>query len=593
MSLDQILIVAILAGALVLFVHGRLRHDVVAFLALVGAVLAGLVEPARAFEGFAHPATITVALVLVAGRALTASGAIDRLAHALRPATGGVPTHVASLSGIGAGLSAFMNNVGALALLMPVAVDSSHRAGRSPSLVLMPLSFATILGGMLTLIGTPPNIIVSGIRQQATGTGFALFDFTPVGLIVASAGVGFVALVGWRLLPRERREATATQELRALDEFLAELRVPKGSAWAERTVMELATLASGHEVTILGLIRKPRRFWASANTQDLRAGDVLVIEAAPKALDGFLRESKLELTGAAAEANAELRSPDTAIVEAVVPAGGRVAGRTTRQLNLRRRHAVTLLGLSRQGRPRRERLREIALRAGDVVLLHGERERLNEAVSALGLLTLEDRALRMGTPGRAGLALGLFFAAILATAFGLAPLTLSLSVAVIAMVLTGLLPLRELYDSIDWPVIVLLAAMIPVGGALESTGVAGLLADRIASVGATLPVWLLVGAILVVTMTLSDVMNNAATAVVMAPIALGLADRLSISADPLLMAVAVGASCAFLTPIGHQNNTLVLGPGGYRFGDYWRMGLPLELLILVLGVPAILRFWPA
>ncbi|MEQ8602682.1 MAG: SLC13 family permease [Marivibrio sp.] len=592
MTTDQALILTLLAVLLSLFAWGRLRYDLVAMTGLMAAVLLGLVPGREAFQGFGHPATVTVALVLILSRALSVSGAIDGLARLVQLGAGTPTRHVASLSGAAAVLSGFMNNVGALALLMPVALQSARKSGAPVKPILMPLAFASILGGLTTLIGTPPNILVSGFRRDSLGEGFRMFDFLPVGGVVMLAGLLYLILIGWRLVPQGQEAPGGGSDVFEIESYLSEVRVPKESAAYGRTVAEIEEQTKDIDVQVVALIRRGRRYPVLPRQEPLQAVDVLTIEGSAEEIDRFVDKLDLEVAGGPGEAAKDLRSDDAGIAEAVVSPGARVEGRTVEQMRFGPRYGVTLLGVSRQGRPHRGRLRNFRLRAGDVLLLQGLQRDLPDVIARLGCLPLAERALAIGRRSKGYWALGLFAAAVAAAAIGLAPITVCFAIAVIGVVLTGVLSARELYQGVEWPVIVLLGALIPVGRAMETTGATELIAGGLIDVTGGLPGWVLVAMLLIVTMTLSDVLNNAATAVVMAPIAVTIARDLGAAADPFLMAVALGASCAFLTPIGHQNNALVMGPGGYRFKDYWRVGLPLEALIVTVGTPMILWVWP-
>jgi di/tricarboxylate transporter len=495
------------------------------------------------------------------------------------------------MAGISAGLSAVMNNVAALALLIPVDMQAAKKAKRSPALTLMPLSFATILGGMITLIGTPPNIIIAEFRQKATGTGFAMFDFAPVGLACAIVGVLFVATIGWRLLPAERRQQDAAPGLLDVSEYIAELHVPEESPAVGKRVRELDTDAEENDVAIVGLIRRGKRLPGQARLVEINTGDILVVEAVPEAMDRIVGVLKLDYQDKE-HATGALSSEDMSLMEVVVPNGARIEGRSAVALRLQYRHGVTLLGVSREGRQFRERVRNLEIRAGDVLLLFGPNEILQEINTWLGTMPLGVQSHELIQRHKAWLAAGLFAAAILLASSGVLYLPVALAMVVVAYVLFNVLPARRVYESIEWPVIVLLGSMIPLGVALETSGGTALIADAITDLSEGSSPVVVLALLMVVTMTLSDLMNNTATAVIAAPIAVDIASRLQVSPDPFLMAVAVAASCAFLTPIGHKNNTLILGPGGYRFGDYWRMGLPLEVLIIAVSIPMILWVWP-
>jgi len=596
MSFDQVFLLALLVAVLALFVWGRLRYDIVAFVALLAATLAGTVPFGAMFSGFGHPATVTVALVLIVSRGLQNSGAIQSIVR-LVPSGGSVSGQVGALAGVGGVLSAMMNNVGALALLMPAALQAAAKTARSPALLLMPLSFGSILGGLITLIGTPPNIIVAAIRRDMSGESFTMFDFTPVGGAVAAAGIAFVALVGWRLVPESRRAKMSARELFEIEAYLSEAVVGEKSPLIGRSLDEADDLAAEQDAVLLALIRGDRRIDHGHSRETILAGDVVVLETGPDALSAVHHALKLHPADIVKKRQKEVALPvtesgDIALTEAVVLPRSDIAGRTPEALRLRRRYGVNLLAVSRQGQPFRGRLRDFRFRPGDVLLLEGDPERLPSVIGALGCLPLAERGLQIQRRHRGFLAIGIFAVAVAAAGFGLLALPAAFAVAVGLMVVLNIVPPREVYDAVDWPVIVLLGAMIPIGGALESSGATMLIAGGLVKLSAGLPVWAILGLLLIITMTLSDVMNNAATAVVMAPISVGIAERLAVNPDSFLMAVAVGASCAFLTPIGHQNNTLILGPGGYRFGDYWRMGLPLEVIIVIVAVPMLLWIWP-
>ncbi|MEE9300754.1 MAG: SLC13 family permease [Alphaproteobacteria bacterium] len=593
MTNGQIIIFAILGGVLVFFAWGRWRYDLTAFTALLVGVLTGVVPMEEAFRGFGHPAVITVAAVLVISRALSNSGAVDLVARFVAPATERhAVAHIGVLGALAAGLSAFMNNVGALALLLPVALRSAAKTGRSPAMILMPLSFASILGGLATLIGTPPNIIVATYRAEVEGEAFGMFDFTPVGGVVALAGLLFVTLIGWRLIPKARREKKSPEELFDIADYVTEARVPEGSSILGQSLGEAENMAEKQEATIIGLIRGERRLFGPNRRWRIKTGDVLVIEAPPEAIDKVVTAMGLELVGSDEDILKDLKSEDWTLMEVVVTPRSRIERRTAGGLHLRSRYGVNLLAVSREGRPVRSRLKSFRFRAGDVLLLQGNKNEMPEIVGELGCLPLAERHLQLGRRKWIWVSIAIFAVAVLGATFGLITPAIALAVAVAALVLLNIVSPEEAYRSVDWSVIILLGAMIPIGGAMVATGATELIASAIHDIaGGVSPVVVLV-LLLIVTMTLSDVINNAATAVVMAPIAVGIAAEMGASPDPFLMAVAVGASCAFLTPIGHQNNMLIMGPGGYRFGDYWRMGLPLELVVVAVATPLILLIWP-
>ena len=591
MTTDQALLFALFGAVFGLLLWGRWRYDLVAFAALMVAVVLGLVPVERAFSGFGHPATLIVALVLVVSAGLVRSGAVYLITRTLIDSGRGLGAHIAIMGGVGGVLSAFMNNVAALALLMPVDVQTARKAGRLPGLSLMPLSFATILGGMVTLIGTPPNIIVASIREQSLGEPFSMFDFAPVGAVTAAVGLAFVALVGWRLIPVQA-DAQAGEPGRELAEYIAELTVPKKSKLVGRKVRELYDDADKAEVVILGLVRGGKRMFGPAREVKIAAGDALLLEATPDALDEFRAGHDLGFSDAKRKAMLKAEAEGMAVIEVVVPDGARIAGKSCESLGLAWRHRTVVVGIARRGKRIGKRVRKAIVRPGDILLLLTPQDHAEDVVAWLGALPLADRGLAVTDQSKTWLAIGLFGGAVAAASFGLIYLPVALGLVVVGYALTRIVPLSELYEHIEWPVVVLLGSMIPLGAALETSGGTELLASGLVGLTEGWPAWAILTVLMVVTMTLSDVLNNTATAIVAAPLGIEMAGRLGVSPDPFLMAVAVAASCAFLTPIGHKNNTLILGPGGYSFGDYWRMGLPLEIIVVAVSIPAILTFWP-
>ena len=586
---DQIILFALLMFVFVFLIWGRWRYDLVAFVALLAALLTGVVPKEQAFSGFGHPATVIIALVLIISRGLSNSGVIELLARFFVDASRKLASHISIMSALAAVLSAFMNNVAALALLMPLDMQAASKAKRSPAVTLMPLSFASILGGMITLIGTPPNIVIAEFRNDALGKSFSMFDFAPVGLACAAVGVAYVALIGWRLLPAERRKADPQKELFDLADYIAELKVPDGSPVIGKRVRELDEMAAKSDVEIVGLIRTGRRMPGLARIVEIQAGDILVVEAPPESITEALGSMGLEYIGTG---EGVLKDEELQLSEVVVPEASPLVDRSAASFRLLYRYRVALVGVSRGGERFRDHVRNLVIQPGDVLLMLGAEEPLTDVTGRLALLPLADRGQRVIQRDKVWLSVGIFSAAILAASFGLVYLPIALGCVVALMALLNIVPLREIYDSIEWPVIVLLGCMIPIGSALQSTGGTALIADGIVSLSSGFSPVVVLALLIIVTMTLSDVMNNTATAVIAAPIAVEIAARLSVNPDPFLMGVAVAASCAFLTPIGHKNNTLIMGPGGYRFGDYWRMGLPLEILIVAVSIPMIMWVWP-
>lgn len=591
MYTDQIIVFAIIGLALILFIWGRIRYDVVAMMALIGSVILGVVPADTAFLGFGHPAVITVAAVLIISHALRNSGIVELATRFLEPAAGHPTLHILALTGVVAVCSAFMNNVGALALMLPIAIGSAYNSKRPTSEVLMPLSFGSLLGGLTTLIGTPPNIIISSFRQAETGENFAMFDFLPVGLGVALTGIFFISVVGWRLLPKRSVNSNENESLFQIEDYIADVRIPENSPYIGHRLVDLETLAQGN-VAVVALVRREDRMLAPSGYMRLKEDDILTLEADTDTLQKVVDEANLEIIGSAGDNSHALQSDRVGILEAVVTPGSRLEGRTAHNMQLHTHHGINTLGVARQGQPVNERIGKVRFMAGDVLLIQGIREEMPEALASLGLLPLAERELSL-TPKKGSIIAPLLFAvAIALVVFGILPPQISFLGAVGTMVLLGELNLRELYESIDWSIIVLLGAMIPVGLALEATGGTVLIASPLIALSDIIPIWAILALLIFITMMLSDVMNNAATAVLMAPIGISIAHGLGVNIDTFLIAVAIGSSSTYLTPIGHQSNLLVMGPGGYKFGDYWRMGLPLDILILLVSVPLILWVWP-
>jgi len=588
--MTKYLVFVIIFLALVLFIWGKWRYDVVAMLALMAVVAVGAVPFSYAFSGFSNPAVITVAAVMVISSAISNSGVVDDCVRYIAPATSkNIIFHIGVLTVIATVLSAFMNNVGALGLIMPIAIQSAIKTNRSPSKLLMPIAFGSILGGMTTLIGTPPNILVSSFRQEFVGQPFNMFSFTPVGGIVAAFGVLFIIAVGWRLLPKTKSKARSIDQLFQIEDYLTEIKVKEESTINGKTIAEIETMGI---VVIYAIIRNKRK-QVNPNTKErIRTDDILVIEAAPSELAKIVNNAKLELVGGKPLSKELLKSEHLAVMEAVVMPGSRVEGRTPQRLRLRTRYGINLLAIARKGEQIKQRLKNVKLTVGDVLLLQGNDETLQDNIADIGFLPIAERGLNIGMARKKFLPLIIFFLALIAVTAQLVPIQIAFSGAVLLMVLFNVIPIRRVYESIDLSIIILLGAMIPVGAAMELTGGAQLLASFIVNyVGNLSPIYIL-GAIMIITIILTDVMNNAATAVLMSPIAASIATALHYNVDPFLMAVVVGASSSFLTPIGHQNNTIVMGPGDYKFGDYWRMGLPLDIIVITTSLPAILHFWP-
>ncbi len=589
MTLDQILLFALLFFVFVFLIWGRWRYDLVAFVSLLAGLLTGVIPVGEAFSGFGHPAVVIIALVLIVSRGLSNSGAIELLARVVISGSRKLAAHIGIMASLAAVLSALMNNVAALALLMPIDIQAAAKAKRSPALSLMPLSFASILGGMITLIGTPPNIVIAEFRNEALGAPYTMFDFAPVGLACAVVGVLYVTLVGWRLLPASTRDTDTGKELFELADYIAELRVPADSPVVGSQVRSLDERAQKSGIEIVGLSRQGKRMPGLARVVEIKADDILVVEGDPESIEDAIGGLKLEYIGTG---EGLLDNKDLVLAEVVVPESSPLTGRSARSFRLLYRYRVALVGVSRQGERFRDDVRKIEVGPGDVLLLLGADDRLSDVIARLGLLPLADRGQRVIQRDKAWWAVGIFAAAILLASFGLVYLPVALGCVAAAFVLLTIVPIREVYDSIEWPVIVLLGSMIPIGAAMQSTGATTLIAESIVSIADGFSPAVVLTLLMIVTMTLSDVMNNTATAVIAAPIAIEIAAMLNVNPDPFLMAVAVAASSAFLTPIGHKNNTLIMGPGGYRFGDYWRMGLPLEILVVSVAVPTILIVWP-
>lgn len=596
MTLPQMLSIATLLGMMALFVWGRFRYDVTAIIALLAALVLGIVEPADAFKGFSDDIVVIVGSALVISGAVQRSGVIERALRRLGRRVTRVRSQLLVLTTSVGLASAIVKNIGALAMLMPGSFQMARKNDASPSVFLMPMSFAALLGGLMTLVGTSPNIIVSRSREQMTGEPFGMFDYTPVGLGLFVIGLIYLRFA-YRLIPRDRRAAPTMGEALDVTGYVTEVILPAGSLAVGETVRDFLDRHEG-EVAITRLLRAGIRSFPEHDTE-LHEGDTLILGGEPDALERVIAGDRLAYEGEARDMTRERGDGEGAstggeigVIEAVVNSGARLEGQTAGGLNLQRIYGVNLIAMSRRGERLSRRLANIILRAGDVVVLQGPLEAMPERLRELGCLPLAERDLRLGSKRARWLPISILGGAMFLTAMGWVPVAVAFFAAAGLVMATGAISPREAYDHVEWPILVMLGALIPVSDSLRTTGASDVIATQLAGIAATLPTWGAVALILAAAMAVTPFLNNAATVLVMAPIAAQFAGDLGYRPEAFLMATAVGAGCDFLTPIGHQCNTLVLGPGGYRFGDYARLGAPLSALVLVFGTPLILWFWP-
>ena len=589
MTLPQILSIAVLCGMMVLFLWGRLRYDLVAVIALIAALAVGVVKPEEAFTGFSDDLLIIIASALILSGAIQRSGVLEVLMLRVQRHVKRYGTQVVLLSASVGFASALVKNIGALAMLMPIAIQSAKKSNRSASGMLMPMAFASLLGGLMTLIGTSPNIIVSRVRENMTGEPFRMFDYFPVGFGLLLIGLVYLAFA-YRFLPRDRQAAPTLAEAIDVEDYVTEAAVAEGSAAIGEAVAAFVA-RHDHDVTITSILRSGIRSAPFPDTV-LREGDVLILGGEPDALERVIARDALLLEGQDRDHREEGEGGEVGVIEAVVTGDSPLVGRTAGRIQLHARFGVNLIAISRKGERLVRRLGNIVLQPGDVILLQGRLDALPERLRALGCLPLAERELRLGNARRGLLPVAILLGAMVATALGLVPVAVAFFVGAGLVVLTGALPVREVYDHVEWPILIMLGALIPVSDSLRTTGTTELIGDWLSVTASTLPAWGAVALILAAAMAVTPFLNNAATVLVMAPIAATFAGGLGYRPEPFLIATAVGAGCDFLTPIGHQCNTLVMGPGGYRFGDYARLGAPLSVLVLVFGTPLILWVWP-
>ena len=590
MTLPQWYAFAIIGSMMALFVWGRLRYDAVALLTLLAAIVVGIVPYDKAFSGFSDDIVIIVASALLVSGAVARSGVIERGLRKVGKYLTRTGTQVVALTGAVALLSAFVKNIGALAMLMPVAFQLARRNNKPVSALLMPMSFAALLGGTVTLVGTSPNIIVARVRQEMTGEPFQMFDFTLVGGGIAIAGLVFLAL-GWRLLPRDRKGAASIDAAFNIENYSTEVMIPEESPIAGRTVRAFEEAGEG-DVEVLTLLSKGKRRLSPAGNVVLGVGDIAILQGEPEALERIVSLEKLKLTREHAAQAVDTPGDEIGVMEAVITPESELADKSPLQLRLYDRFNVNLLAISRSGKRIVNRLRTAKLKAGDVIVLQGNLATMPEALGQMRCLPLAQRDLSIGRGRKSLLPLIVLVAAMALVAFDVLPVAIAFFGAAVVLLLIKALNLREAYEIVEWPILVMLGALIPVSDALRTTGGTDVIAGWLSSAAVYLPPTGMLALMMFASMAVTPFLNNAATVLVVAPIAASFAKNLGLNPDPFLMAVAIGAACDFLTPIGHQCNTLVMGPGGYRFSDYWRLGLPLSIIVLVVGVPLIALVWP-
>ncbi|MQW03145.1 SLC13 family permease [Sinorhizobium meliloti] len=589
MTAEQTFSFLVLGAMMIFFIWGRFRYDIVACSALMLSVAVGIVPFDNAFDGFSDDIVIIVGSALIVSAGVARSGVVDAAIQRFLPDLQSVRAQLALLVVTVTVLSAFIKNIGALAIMIPVAFQFARRSNVQPSVFLMPMAFGSLIGGLMTQVGTSPNVVVSRVRADLTGESFTMFDFTPVGASLALVGAVFL-LFGYRLVPERKSQQVGMHQAIEITDYTSEAMVPAGSPVIGKPLSNLVKIGDGGAV-VIAVFRRGTHL-APLPDVVIELDDILLLEGGPAALDRIVSQAKLKISGDRAPMPNDKEKAETEAIEAVIATGSPLIGMSAQRLALFNNHNINLLAVSRQGERLKQRLGSIRLRAGDIVVLQGTRRELPSFLQDFGCLPLAQREILLGTIRRATVPLLVLATAMGATAVGVVPVQIAFFAAALAMVVFRVIPLRDVYRAVDGPILVMLAALIPVSDTLRTTGGSDLIAGWLSGMAASLPPAGALAIMVVAAMAVTPFLNNAATVLVMAPIAASFATALDYRPDAFLMAVAIGAGSDFLTPIGHQCNTLVMGPGGYRFSDYPRLGLPLSVVIVIVAVPMLMWVWP-
>ncbi|MFO7955633.1 MAG: SLC13 family permease [Candidatus Brocadiia bacterium] len=591
MSTDVLIVFALLVVATVLFTTERFSFDVVAVIIMGTLMLTGILDVKEGLSGFSNRATITIAAMFVVSEGVRRTGALSAVSDFLsRLGQRSYWLGLAVMMGVVSVCSAFINNTAAVAIFIPVVVGIAQEMEVSPSKLLMPLSFAAMLGGVCTLVGTSTNLLVDSIAQDYGQSAFGMFEFAPLGLMMMAVGFAYTFLVGHRLIPARRSGASLTGDYE-MREFLTDVVVQPESDHVGSTLDE-STLTQDLDLDVLEVFRKDGNVSADGDHSIVRKGDVLRVRGSAREIARLMEREDVLLKPRAEWVDGDLEMGDSVLVEAVIAPEFGPGSRKVRAVDFYNRFGAVVLALRRGGRLEQEELGEVRLAAGDAVLLSVPRDRVNELKRSRAFVIASEIGLPTYRRGRMPLALAVLAGVVGAAALGVVPIVVSAVVGAAVLVVSGCVTNEEAYEAINWQVILLLAGVLPLGIAMRKTGAAQMMANLVVNLLGEIGPRAVLGGFFFLTLALTNIISNQATAALLAPIVMQAAGAMGVSARPFLMAVTYAASLSFMTPIGYQTNTLIYGAGQYKFTDFTRVGTPLDLLLWMLAIVAIPVIWP-
>ncbi len=584
---DQIIISLVILMTLVFFVWGKWRYEIIALASLFLVAFFGLIPLDEIFLGFIHPVVILVVAMLLISAGLINSGIIDIIGRKLKFANCHPVLQLGVLMFFIVFLSAFINSMGALAFVVPIAIKMARQTKTPISMFLMPLAFGSHFGGGITLIGSVSNIIVSGIRAENIAP-FNFFDFAPIALPIAMISIIFIVIIGWRIIPK--REVNFSRN-EALENYITELNVSEDSPAIGKTIKEFQDF-SKENFTVIAIVRNKKYINNFLSSLKLKKNDILIIETETSSLEALITNIRLDLTHKKNFKEEERSMRDCEIAEIVVSDSSYLIGETAKDLNLRDNYKINFLAFHRSGEKIDSRLNEVKFQAGDVLIIQGHSDDIGQFIKNFLLFSLKTKNFHFeGKKESAFFAASIFLIAILVSIFTSLPIHFIFAAAAMIMIASGLISFQRMDGVIDSSMIIILAVMIQLGTIFYQTGAASSVASFLFSFN-SMSLEMALAIVFISSIWLSDVLSNATVAVLLAPIALSIAQQFQVSPDPFLIAVAIGSGSSYLTPIGHQSNIFIMGIGGYKFNDYWRLGLPLEIITFIVGIILIPKFWP-